>query len=251
MDLSENRENIMAFQRFAVRRIQRFPHRSLNQTSFYGLGWVKLTTFVLIKKVLFIMTILKMEAGNMINKVFIARANIDKENPEAGSDNIFSSPVFDILNAAARISLLNTVYGMINGTTPLYSKKAWSEYVWAQAWRLEDAYWQSTFLINQDCKNLYGTMGSARYLTWWAISDKFPSTIRMCENLAKIICKCTKLKTDDLRNKGLTQSHRVCSLCDHYAAEHIEHLIMQCPVYESIRASMFNDVRKSSHSSIF
>ena len=110
--LSEkDKENILAFQRFAGRRIQRFPHRSLNHTSFYGLGWVKLTTFILVKA------------------------------------NMYNSPVFDILNAAFRMGLLNTVYGMINGSIQVYSKKAWSEYVWSQARKLEDAFWQSTFVL--------------------------------------------------------------------------------------------------------
>ena len=159
---------------------------------------------------------------------------------------MYNSPVFDILNAAFRMGLLNTVYGMINGSIQVYSKKAWSEYVWSQARKLEDAFWQSTFVLNQNCKYLYSTMGSARYLTWWAISDKFPSTLRMCENLAKIICRCSKLKTDDFRNKGLTHSYRACNLCNMYATENIEHLIMQCPVYESMRDRMFKDNRKSS-----
>ena len=88
---------------------------------------------------------------------------------------------------------------MINGTIALYSKTSWSKIVWAQAWKLEDAYWLSTFVINQDCEYLFKISGKSKYITWWDISDKYPSSIRMCENLAKIVCKTSKLKSDDYK----------------------------------------------------
>ena len=52
------------------------------------------------------------------------------------------------------------------------------------------------------------TTGVTRYSTWWAISDKFPSMMRLCENLVKIASKCSKLKADDYRLNGLSQSHK-------------------------------------------
>ena len=52
----KDKDNILAFQRYAGRRIQRFPQRSPNASSYFGLGWMKLTTYVSAKKALFIMT---------------------------------------------------------------------------------------------------------------------------------------------------------------------------------------------------
>ena len=37
-------------------------------------------------------------------------------------------------------------------------------------------------------------------------------------------------------------SHKICSRCDSYAIEKIEHLIMQCPSFEQQRASMLKDI---------
>ena len=49
-------EHILSFQRYAGRRIQRFPHRAPNASSFYGLGWLKRTSYIRVKKLSFILT---------------------------------------------------------------------------------------------------------------------------------------------------------------------------------------------------
>ena len=64
-----------------------------------------------------------MESGNIIRKVFITRAISYMSNNFECCINKYKSPVFDILNAAKCIGLLNTVYGMINGTTPIAGKR--------------------------------------------------------------------------------------------------------------------------------
>ena len=46
-------ESLQAFQRYARRRLQRFPIRSTGSTSYHGLGWVRLDTVVQIKKLIF------------------------------------------------------------------------------------------------------------------------------------------------------------------------------------------------------
>ena len=137
-------------QRFAGRWIQRFPQRSLNQTSFYGLGWVRITTFILVKKLLFVLTILKIDVGNIIRQVFVYRTIRYLQDKVVSSVNSLKSPIFDILNAAGRLGVLNTIVVMINGSTLLYSKRKWSELVWKKAWRLEDAYWDSVFTTSRD-----------------------------------------------------------------------------------------------------
>ena len=57
-------ELILAFQRYAGKRVQRFPQRAPTSSSFYGLGWLKLTSYINIKKLLFVLTILKMVPEN-------------------------------------------------------------------------------------------------------------------------------------------------------------------------------------------
>ena len=54
-------EKLQKFQRFAGRRIQRFPKRSPACSSFYGLGWIRIETYIQVKKLLFLMSLIKTE----------------------------------------------------------------------------------------------------------------------------------------------------------------------------------------------
>ena len=69
----DDKENLHAFQRYAGRRIQRFPFRSPNSTAFYGLGWPRLTTYIMVKKLLFLRTILVMDPGSVIYRILKIR----------------------------------------------------------------------------------------------------------------------------------------------------------------------------------
>ena len=72
--MSDNdKDHLMAFQRFAGRRIQRLPFKSPNATLFFGLGWSRMTTFIQVKKLLFILTILKLKAGHFLKEIFSTR----------------------------------------------------------------------------------------------------------------------------------------------------------------------------------
>ena len=94
--------------------------------------------------------------------------------------------------------------------------------------------------VNYDSKHLYKTLGSTEYLTWWAIADLFPSLIRCCV-LVKIVCKASRLKSDEFRLKGFPYSSRACELYDNFTIENIEHIVMQCPNVEGIRRNVYSD----------
>ena len=50
--LSErDKELLNSFQTYAGKRIQRFPQRSTNTSSSYGLGWLKITAYIRVKPV--------------------------------------------------------------------------------------------------------------------------------------------------------------------------------------------------------
>ena len=58
------------FQKYAGRRVQRFSQHSASAVSYYGLGWMSLHTFVLIKKMMFAFTIINMDEDSAIKKNF-------------------------------------------------------------------------------------------------------------------------------------------------------------------------------------
>ena len=226
------------FQIYAGCRLQRLPMRSPRGCSFFGLGWIRISTFILIKKLLFAITILKMDADCFIRKLFCLRIN-DFVMYE-GWENPNRSAVLEITFAAKRLGLFNILVDMVNENATIFSKKQWSKIVWGKAWILEDTFWDSTKLIHKENDLMYSTISRARYMAWWRVSDNFPTQMRMCETMGRIMCHASRLKCDDVRLKSLTPSHRMCSECDMYVVENIYHLVMQCPMHEVDRVLMYD-----------
>ena len=78
----KDKESLLFFQRYAGRRIQRFPHRAPNASSFYEFGWLRLTSYIKVKKLIFILTILKMSNDYIMRKSFEIRLPEFGENIE-------------------------------------------------------------------------------------------------------------------------------------------------------------------------
>ena len=237
-------ENLLNFERFAGRRIQRFPPRTPNSTSFYGLGWSKLTTYIGVKKLLFAMTIIRMKAENVIRTIFERRLEDFMRNTRDAECNAQKSPFFEIFSTCKKFGLLDCVRKMVRGEMPIYGKKGWSDLVWQRAWRIEDAYWKAT---NMMCKNndlLILTNPDTRYLSWWRLADSNHPLMRMCETIARIVCRASRLKCDDSRFKEAPASQKTCEMCDQYAVENIHHIIMQCPAYNSERVIMYELIER-------
>ena len=51
-------ENLESFKRYAGRRFQRFKGSSPNFSSYYGLGWIGISTYICIKKLMFAFSII-------------------------------------------------------------------------------------------------------------------------------------------------------------------------------------------------
>ena len=238
--LSESdHEKLNKFQIHVGKRIQRFPSRSPNSCSFFGLGWMRLSTYILVKKMLFALTILRMDVDSIIRQVFTMRICDFKLKPDVISENVHNSPTCEILKAADRLGILKILCDMSTGGKPLYSKKGWSRYVWERAWMLEDLYWKSASFLKKDNDLLMKVMDNSRYLSWWELSDRFPPSMRMCETMAKLLSHASRLKCDDIRLKGLTHSHKACSDCDLFQVEDLFHVIMQCPGKDKLRRDMY------------
>ena len=233
---------LSSFQSYSGKRVQRFPQRAPNNSSFYGLGWLKLTSYVRVKKLLFVRSILKMEPGNVILKIIKLRLLIFCDDIENRRKNPYGSPIFDILNIALIFGVLGTIKTMSDGISPIVSKNAWSRLIWERAWRLDDSNWHASNTVLRENDLLRKTIGNSRYLSWWAISDYDYRLVKMCETMSRIICHSSQLKRDDYRLKGLPMSNRTCSNCDMYCIEDILHIISQCPFYYNEQSAMIEAI---------
>ena len=239
--------NLITFQRHMGKRIQRLPSRSPNSSSFYGLGWMRIPTYILIKKLLFAMSILRLKDNNVVRRVFIERVRDFKNRNDTNLENVHASPTFEILLAATKLGVLNILYDICDNRKTCIPKKMWSNCIWNKAWKIEDLYWASSLFLHKDNDLLVRSIGQTRYLSWWELSDKFPIMIRMCETMVKMLSHASKLKGDDIRLKGLCPSYRACSNCDMYTKEDLFHITMQCPVHEYVRHRMYKDLYQIDH----
>ena len=157
-------ELLLNVQCYAGRKVQRFPQRPANASSFYGLGWLKLTSYVKVKKLLFILSILRMKPHNVLRRAFETRFSEFDCNTEICRKNKFRSPIFDILDDALVFGLSNAVKETALSRYPVATKRAWSKLIWEHAWMLKDANWKAsnTILKENDLWTL--TVGNALFV---------------------------------------------------------------------------------------
>ena len=137
-------EKLQCSQCYAGRRVQRFPKRSPSCSSYYGLGWLRIETYIQVKKLLFIFTLLCIDENNTQKQVFNARVRnlITGENRETPHN----SAIFEMLNTNVRFDLLDIIMEMTLGYSTISPKKEWYKLVWDRAWRLDDIYWIASVL---------------------------------------------------------------------------------------------------------
>ena len=237
--LNDNDITILdAFQRYVGRKVQRFPPRSPNETSYVGLGWLRLELFIYVKKLLFVRTVAVLEDDSIYKEVFVKRARQFDGNIEVGFENKNGSPVFDILKVAHLFELYDEVMRMITGVA-FYSKRRWKDLIWSKAWVLENRDWNLRSCLFKATRNIRSLNTNVQYLIWWQLSDLRPDLMSVCESMSKIVCKASLLKADDYRLKREPASVRACSACDLYQLEDARHIIMTCTYTQDIRTDMF------------
>ena len=109
------------FQRYAGKRVQRFPYFTPNETFYTGLGWMRLENFIAAKKLIFVRTIAIMDDLSPVKRVFALRCNAFIGDIDKGIRNDFDSPSFNILKMALCFNILEEVIRMVNGHV-VYSK---------------------------------------------------------------------------------------------------------------------------------
>ena len=235
--------NLNKFQGYAGRRFQRFGPSTPNFSSFYGLGWMGITSFICIKKLMFAFTFVMMNDNSILKKLFMERAKDFNDNIRRGMMNPFRSPTFDILKVAVNLGLYKPLMNHLFGRT-FVTKIQWKREVWSVTWEHEDIFCHNVLNIQNKGEYLLSTMGNTRYLTWWYLSDVFHNLMSVCEDMSKIVCNTSKLKCDDVLLKNSTHGARMCLNCDLGAEETIFHIVMTCSYHYETKQSLFEAIRR-------
>ena len=102
-------EKLQSFQRYAGRRVQRFPKHSPNCSSYYRLDWIRIETFIQVKKLLFLHTYLNMNEDNRQKQVFMSRDRDYVIGRNVLNGNPHCSPILEMLDTSARFDLLDSI----------------------------------------------------------------------------------------------------------------------------------------------
>ena len=79
----------------------------------------------------------------------------------------------------------------------MYGKNDWKKKIWLRAWEIEDEDCHMRLVLHRSLSYIQDTNGTSKYFVWWALSDKCPWLMKEYENMVKIMCKASKLKSDD------------------------------------------------------
>ena len=233
------------FQRYAGRRVQRFPTHTPNETSFRGLGWMRIENYINAKKLIFIRTMLIRDNDCIFKRMFKLRAISFNSNIASGIANAKDSPIYDMLRVSIVYNVYDTVMNMVlNEHT--YSKLQSRRLIWERAWEIEDEDWIYCSMFYKCMEKINLTIGSSMYMNWWHISDIYPHLMKPCETMAKLVCGASELRSDDYRLKHATYNMKACTLCNLAAYECSEHMIMSCAHNDDLRISMINEIENSN-----
>ena len=245
--LSDNDIKILEeFQRYSGRPIQRFHYKSLNQTSYSGLGWIRLDIYIYVKKVLFIRGIAILPPESLYRKVFMSRIVEYDTNKESAMINANNSPIFDMIRVSDLFGLYNEVKSMILDNC-YYSKGQWKQIVWNRAWGIERQDWAIRASLFRSTKTINTISDPGSLLIWWQLAGFAPAIMRQCEVMSKIVCNASNLKIDCYQFRKDPAKNTYCDLCNNFSVEDARHVIMHCPILNDLRNELFNGIRCFEH----
>ena len=228
-------------QRYAGRRIQRFPYRSPNETSYVGLGWLRLEIFIYVKKVLFVRGISILLDDSIYKQIFILRLSQYEADKESANENRCLSPIFDIIRVVDLFGLYKEMKEMLHGVR-FYSINQWKVIVWKRAWEIERQDWVIRSSLFTNTKTLNTVSDNGRLLIWWQLADIAPDIMRPCEVMAKVVCKASSLKVDCYQFRKDPVRRTYCELWNNFSIEDTRHLFLHCPALSALRNDLFNNI---------
>ena len=83
---------------------------------------------------------------------------------------------------------------------------------------------------------MYKVINIPLFLVWWVISNRFPSMLKNCEIMAKLVCNASLLKDNrpnDYHLKKLPFIHKVCIECYFGIREDVNHIILKFSLKET------------------
>ena len=130
---------------------------------------------------------------------------------------------------------------MLDGTR-VYSRKQWRDIVWKRAWEIDNQDWYYRTQFFSITAHLKSIMDTVKPLVWWQLGDHSPELMQQCETMSKLICRASRLKSDCYMYKNDCINRPYCDMCNNFAIENVEHLLMHCPSLNEKREKMLKEI---------
>ena len=127
-----------------------------------------------------------MEEGSVAKTIFSERVKQLNQPGTPIKDEEYSI-VSNLMDVVTIFNLSREVLNMIE-RGHVYEKTAWKKIIWDRAWSLEDTFWRGECNLQRNLDLISVINPNPRYLTWWALSDRYPSLIYFCETLGRLVC---------------------------------------------------------------
>ena len=146
--------------------------------------------------------------------------------------NRLQSVTFDILRTADNFGLYDLVGQMLNSIR-IFSKNQWRGIVWNKAWEIDNQDWYYRTQFFNVTAHLKTIMDTVKPLVWWQLGDRFPEMMHPCETMSK---------SDSYMYKNDSVNRPYCNMCNNFAIENVEHLLMHCPSLNEKREKMLKEI---------
>ena len=210
-------------QRGIAKKIQGLARNTSNPACYNQLGWVDLTSRIIIEKLMFLWQLISLPMSNVYKAVTSIRLMTLKSRELA-----LISPCGDLMSIAERFDLRDTVFEMLeSGAIP--SKNEWKAFVCRKVRDQSLKKWQLQCLLYKNL-NLYKVVVQhCKPVVWWRICQKNPKLISICKSMVILLCGNSNLHVNkSWGNFEEKRERMLCTACNLNQIETLEHFMFVC-----------------------
>ena len=212
-----------AHRKFA-KLVQGIPDNTSNCTVLATLGWVRVQSYIAMRKIIFLWTLLYLPTHNIYRRIVMHVLGSVGMRPPVASH----SPIKEMYRMAWRYGMGRDiwefiVHGHVQGS--LESRKIATKRI---IWETERTCWLSTCALYGKLESYSNALEEIKPIGWWKFAQKHPGR-------TKQIC-CVVAIFLGTQPKGMQINFSlICKLCNDGQIESNEHVLMQCPGYGETR----------------
>lgn len=194
------------------------------------MGWTSIESYIDIKRLTFLWTLLALPFENIYKKVAIISIN----NHRFGTNKHDGSPCCALFETAVKYNLQEYIVNALD-TGVMMDKHPWNKMVKGIVKDRYIARWNMTRIMYKKLYIFNRAIHKYEPIVWW----------KLCKWKPEMLCKCKLIVRLTIGEHGLNtargrfmneEKSNLCNLCNLYESETIEHFLFWCPANKNIRA---------------